>query len=105
MAATGSALHAAQPLLGDAGHSGRQQFSVVSGDYLYSLPQSTTFTFPARKTDAPTAIKPLLHGLSAAEQPEALADAALLACYLRQAAGFPVHLRKSDLIFPFHYFW
>lgn len=102
IAAAGSALRTDQPLQGNAGG---MQFSVVSGDYLYSLPQSNTLAFPARHNDGPAAIKVLLHGLSAVEQPEALAGVAFLACYLRQAAGFPVHLRKSDLIFPFHYFW
>jgi len=102
LAATSSALPTNPTASGNAG---RMQFSVVSGDYLYSLPQSSTSAFPTRHNDGPTAIKVLLHGLSAVEQPEALAAAAFLACYLRQAAGFPVHLRKSDLIFPFHYFW
>lgn len=102
MASAGSALRTGQPL---QGNTGGMQFSVVSGDYLYSLPQSKTSAFPARHNDGPAAIKILLHGLSAVEQPKALAGAAFFACYLRQAAGFPVRLRKSDLIFPFHYFW
>lgn len=103
--ASSAALRAEQPPLGDTGHTRGMQFSVVSGDWLYSLPQSSTFTLPARQSDAPASTKLLLHGLSAVEQSEALAGAVLLACYLRQTAGFPVHLRKSDLIFPFHYFW